>query len=237
MLAESYRVPEDRIRVVPNGADLEVFRPDTVPDPGMPRVAGDGPVIGFVGSFRRWHGTDLLIRMALEVAAARPLTRYLMVGDGPEAGAVRAALAPLGPRLVMTGRVPHDRVPGLTAAFDIGVLPETLFYGSPLKVIEWMAAGRSIVAPGYPALGDIVENGLHALLFQPGDAADFSRTVLRLVDDPALRRRLGASAAARARGTLSWTDNAARVIAACDAAIKRRAGSPAPGGTPVDTRA
>jgi glycosyltransferase involved in cell wall biosynthesis len=236
LLADTYRIPEDRIRVVPNGADLDVFRPDTVPDPGMTRAAGDGPVIGFVGSFRRWHGTDLLVRMTVEVAAARPATRFLLVGDGPEAGAVRAALAPLGPRLVMTGRVPHARVPGLTAAFDIGVLPETLFYGSPLKVIEWMAAGRSIVAPGYPALGDIIENGTHALLFRPGDAADFTRTVLRLVDDPALRHRLGESAAARARGTLSWIDNATRVVAACHAAIRRRAGRAAPAGTPIDRR-
>ena len=223
LLVDTYGVPEDRIAVVPNGADLERFHPGVRPDAEVRFPAGTGPILGFVGSFRRWHGTDLMVRMAREVGAARPAAGFLLVGDGPEAAAMQEAVRPLGGRAVMTGRVPHARVPGLTAAFDIGVLAETLFYASPLKVVEWMAAGRCIVAPGYAALGDLVEDGKEALLFRPGDAVDLVRVVLRLVDDPGLRARLAAAAAERAARALSWTENARRVLRACEGAMRARA--------------
>ena len=227
MLVEAYGLSEDRVVVAPNGADVERFRPDRPPDPIL-GPGGGGAVVGFVGSFRRWHGTDLLARTIVEVGALRPGVRFLLVGDGPEAASVRDAVRPLGDRVVMTGRVEHARIPALTAAFDIGILPETLFYGSPLKVVEWMAAGRAVVAPGYPALSDLVEDGVHALLFPPGDASALARAVLRLVDDAALRSRLGEAAAARARAHLTWTDNARRVVGACEAALRRRDLRPRP---------
>jgi glycosyltransferase involved in cell wall biosynthesis len=222
MLVETHGVPPGRIVVVPNGADLERFHPGVPGDPGVAWPEGTGPVIGFVGSFRRWHGTELLHRMIVEVAAARPRTAFLLVGDGPEWAGVRHATAPLGDRVRMTGRVPHERVPALTASFDIGVLPETLFYGSPLKVVEWMAAGRSVVAPGYPAMADLFEDGVHGLWFPPGDGRALSAAVLRLVDDPDLRARLSAAAAERARRSLSWVENARRVVGACEAAMTAR---------------
>jgi glycosyltransferase involved in cell wall biosynthesis len=223
MLVETYGLSPERITVVPNGADLERFHPAVRPDPEIRFPPGLAPVVGFVGSFRRWHGTDLMVRMVRAVGAARPAAGFLLVGDGPEAPAVREALRPLGARVVMTGTVPHARVPGLTAGFDIGVLPETLVYASPLKVVEWMAAGKSVVAPGYAALADLVEEGKEALLFRPGDADDLVRCVLRLVDDPALRARLAAAAAGRAAGRLSWRENARRVLAACETARALRA--------------
>ncbi|HET8945731.1 MAG TPA: glycosyltransferase family 4 protein [Candidatus Polarisedimenticolia bacterium] len=223
LLVDTYGLDPGRVAVVPNGADLVRFHPAVRPDPGIRFPPGTSPIIGFVGSFRRWHGTDLMVRMAREVGAARPSAGFLLVGDGPEARAVQEALRPLGARVVLTGRVPHARVPGLTAAFDIGVLPETLFYASPLKVVEWMAAGRSVVAPGYEALGDLVEDGKEAILFRPGDGDDLVRSVLRLVDDPALRARLAAAASARAAQRLSWSENARRVLVACEAARARAA--------------
>jgi glycosyltransferase involved in cell wall biosynthesis len=234
LMVRNYKVNPERVTVVPNGADLSRFRPDAIPDPEVTWPAGAGPVIGFVGSFRTWHGTGMLAAMVREIARARPATCFLLVGDGPELAAVRAALGSLGPRVRFTGRVPHGRVPGLTAAFDIGVLPETLFYGSPLKVVEWMAAGRGIVAPGYAALADIVEDGAHALTFRPGDAGEFTRAVLRLVDDAGLRSRLGRAAALKASTSLSWADNARRVVGACHQAVLRRAGrdsTTSPGGS------
>ena len=223
MLVEAHGIPPERVVVVPNGADLDRFHPGVPPDPTIVWPPARGPVIGFVGSFRRWHGTERLVRMISQVAAARPQTAFLLVGDGPEWAEVRDAVAPLGDRVVMTGRVSHDRVPALTASFDIGVLPETLFYGSPLKVVEWMASGRSVVAPGYPAMADLIEDGVHGLCFPPGDGGAFASAVLQLVDDPALRTRLGAAAAERARRSLSWVDNARRVVAACEAARARLA--------------
>ncbi len=184
---------------------------------GAASGAGEA-VVGFVGSFQKFHGVELLAEMALRVAAQRPRVRFLLVGDGPGAAQARRRLAPLGDQVVATGSVPHAAVPGLVAAFDIGVLPETSFYACPLKVIEWMAAGKAVVAPRYGPLHEVLEDGEDGLLFPPRDVAALVETVVRLVDRPALRRRLGAAAARRAAASLAWEDNARRVIAVLDQA-------------------
>jgi glycosyltransferase involved in cell wall biosynthesis len=215
-LAARHGVPADRFAVVPNGADVDLFRPDLAPDPAA--GAGGGPVVGFVGSFERWHGTGLLARMMLEVGRVRPAVRFVLVGDGPELAAVRDTVAPLDGRVLLTGRVSHARVPGLVAAFDVGVVPDSGFYMSPLKVMEWMAAGKAVVAPGHGPLREVIEDGVHGLLFPPGSLDGLVSAVLRVVDDAALRRSLGAAAAARARGALTWRDNARAVVAACEGA-------------------
>ncbi len=147
--------------------------------------------------------------------------RFLLVGDGPGAMAARCRLSPLGARVMATGAMPHAEVPGLVAAFDIGVLPETSFYACPLKVIEWMAAGKAVVAPRRGPLGEMLADGEEGLLFPPRDVDAMVAAVLRLVDRPALRLRLAAAAAARASASLSWTDNARRVVAVLDQARNR----------------
>ncbi len=93
----------DKIVAVPNGADLTRFRPLTPASPLAQRLlaaaaaeGARGPVIGFAGSFQKFHGIDLLIEMMLAVGATRPAARFLLAGDGPGAARVRQGVAPLG---------------------------------------------------------------------------------------------------------------------------------------------
>ena len=113
----------------------------------------------------------------------------------------------------------HEQVPGWVACFDIGILAETGFYMSPLKLFEWMAAGRAIGAPNYAPSAEIIENETHGLLFAQGDQNDLVAAVLRLVDEPEFRRSLGSAAADRVRSNLTWNDNARRVLAVCERAL------------------
>jgi glycosyltransferase involved in cell wall biosynthesis len=217
---ERYGADPGKIVVAPNGADHDLFRSDVPPDPEVAN-GKPGVVIGFVGSFHKWHGTLLLARMIRAVAAARPSARFLLVGDGPEASDVRGLIAELGDRVIWLGRVPHARIPALVASLDIGVMPESNFYGSPLKVIEWMAAARAVVAPDYAPLRDVIDSNTHGLLFPPGDLQALTSSIIRLIDEPALRESLGRAASARVRAELSWTANAQRVVLACRAARQR----------------
>jgi len=123
----------------------------------------------------------------------------------------------------MTGGVPHERVPRLVASFDIGVLPDTSFYACPLKIVEWMAAGRAVVAPRYGPVEELLEDGVQGVLFEPRDLDGLVGAVLRLVDRPRLARELGTAAALRAHGALGWTDNARRVVGTLQEAIARSA--------------
>src|SRR5262249_53766480 len=224
-LIARHGVEGSRITVVPNGADIHRFDPAT---PAAPALAGRVPTVGFVGSFQKWHGCDVLADLIHAVAARRSDVRFVLVGDGPERAALEDSVRVLGPRVVFTGVVPHDAVPGIVAGFDVGVMPESNFYGSPLKVIEWMAAGRAVVAPRYRPLEDVVDGGgARPPLRAAGPRAEGGEEgmvggVLALLDDPGRRRALSEAAAARVRAEFTWEHNARRVLGACEQAVAHR---------------
>lgn len=221
-LVKKHRVEPTKFTANPNGADLDRFHPGIPVDPDLPtELVEGGPVVGFVGSFETWHGSGLLAHMAREVGRQRPSSRFLFVGDGPERRHLLSATADLGSRAHLTGWVDHRRVAGLIAAFDIGVVAEAGFYMSPLKVVEWMAAGRAVVAPRYGPLEELIDDGVHGLLFPPKDPDALIQCVLRLLDDGELRQRLGEAAHGRVRSSLTWRHNAERALAVAEQTLER----------------
>jgi glycosyltransferase involved in cell wall biosynthesis len=98
-------------------------------------------------------------------------------------------------------------VPGYLAAADILVSPHAPvagFIGSPIKIFEYMASGRAIVASRLAQIAEILEHEHTALLTEPGSAADLCEALRRLVDDSSLRARLGAAARDQARSRHTW---------------------------------
>lgn len=219
-------VPRDRIEVIPNGIDLADFPAPAAEDPAAEQ---ETLTLGFVGFVRDWHGLDRVVR-AIAAWQGSPRLGLLVVGEGPARPGLEALAAELGiaERVRFTGLAERDAVPGLIAGFDIALQPASVAYASPLKVFEYMAAGRAIVAPDQPNLREVLEDGRTALLFDPEDPEAFWRAVLRLTEDAALRRRLGEAARAEIlRRDLTWAGNARRVAALAEAEIARRAaGSP-----------
>jgi glycosyltransferase involved in cell wall biosynthesis len=114
----------------------------------------------------------------------------------------------------MTGVVAREHIMDHVAAFDIALQPHVVAYASPLKLFEYMALGCAIVAPDTANIREILTHEESALLFAPGDAASFSAALKRLIADPDLRKRLGASARATIdTRDLTWDANARRVEA------------------------
>ena len=140
--------------------------------------------------------------------------RLLAVGDGPARVGIERLAEQLGvaDRVEILGVVGRDDVTQHIAGFDIALQPNVMPYASPLKLFEYMALGRAIVAPDTPNIREILEHEKTALLFAPGDVDAFRQCVSRLCADQALRRRLGeaASAAIEARSFL-WDRNAERI--------------------------
>jgi glycosyltransferase involved in cell wall biosynthesis len=202
-------VHPDRIEVVPNGIDPAAFadlpaRPDA-PDP---------LALGFVGFVRDWHGLDAVIS-AMADHVGSPRLDLVVVGDGPARPALERQAAALGiaDRVRFTGLAPHQDVPRLVAGFDIALQPRAVAYASPLKIFDYMAAGRAIVAPDQPNIREILTDGETALLFDPASADALWQTVLRFAGDAALRTRLGAAARLEIeRRRYTWGGNAARLI-------------------------
>ncbi len=199
-----------RVAVIPNGIDPRRF----ASLPGRP--AGDTPlVLGFVGFVRSWHGLDAVIS-AMAADDASPALRLVVVGDGParpELESLTATLA-LGDRVSFSGLAAREAVPELVAGFDIALQPKVVAYASPLKVFEYMAAGRAIVAPDQPNIREVLTHGETALLFDPAEGGSVWRAIQRLVADPGLRQRLGEAARAEiTRRDYTWERNAERIVA------------------------
>jgi glycosyltransferase involved in cell wall biosynthesis len=202
-------VPAGRIEVVPNGIDPEAY----AALPARPEAA-EPVVLGFVGFVRDWHGLDGVIAATAAHAATR--LQLVVVGDGPALPALRLQAAELGiaDRVRFTGLADHAAIPGLVAGFDIALQPRVVAYASPLKLFEYMAAGKAIVAPDQPNIREVLVDGETALLFDPAQEGAMWQAISRLAGDASLRTRLGGAAREEiARRDYTWRGNAQRVAA------------------------
>jgi glycosyltransferase involved in cell wall biosynthesis len=213
-------VPDDRILVNPNGVDPEQFQPAADTSELRRRLGlGSAVVVGFSGTFGVWHGIPTLAAAVQHVLEARPRARFLLVGDGP----LRSLTQP-SDRVRLTGMVPHAEMPAYLAACDILVSPHGRqadggeFFGSPTKLFEYMAAGRAIVASAVGQIAQVLEHETSALLVPPDDPQALTDAILRLVDDPVLRARLGQRAREEALRKHTWRQNAERLLASCSPA-------------------
>jgi glycosyltransferase involved in cell wall biosynthesis len=200
--------------VTRNGVDLEKFLPTNSELAKTSLGLPSGPVLGFVGYVREWHGLDRIVSMMAE----RPTlskTILLIVGDGPARPELLRLAKKLGisDRLHFTGIAKHEALPQIISAFDIALQPEVTAYASPLKLFEYMALGRAIVAPARSNILEILENGVDGLLYSPGDNRALADALERLISDPELRARLGAAAARKiVEFDMTWRGNARRVV-------------------------
>jgi glycosyltransferase involved in cell wall biosynthesis len=114
--------------------------------------------------------------------------------------------------LTITGIVGRDQVAAHVAAFDIALQPAVVDYASPLKLFEYMALGRPVVAPAQPNIMEVLTNEEDAILFDPRDPRGLACAVERLCRDAGLRRRIGDAARRTIQSRrLTWADNAKRV--------------------------
>ncbi len=215
-------VEAERILVLPNGVDTGRYHPGADGGPVRRRLGIEGRiVVGFIGTFGAWHGAPVLARAASIVLKERPGCRVLFVGDGPERARTEAIVreSGLGDRVLFTGLVPQDEGPAHLAAMDILAAPHvpnpdgTRFFGSPTKLFEYMAMGKSIVASRLEQIGEVLEDGRTGILVPPADDASLAHAIVRLIDSPDMRERLGAAARLRALERHTWGANAKALVA------------------------
>ena len=164
-------VLKQKIVVTSNGVDLKVFRSEAgTVKPSLPIGFLQGPILGFVGYIRDWHGLPLMVEL-LAKDEALATARLLVVGDGPGRVALerRAKELGLSDRVHVTGIVARDQLVPYICAFDIALQPEVTAYASPLKLFEYMALGRAIIAPDAQNIREILSNDSNSLLFEPDD--------------------------------------------------------------------
>ncbi|HEX4805839.1 MAG TPA: glycosyltransferase [Conexibacter sp.] len=176
-------LPAGSVRDVANGVPPAHAEP-------LPRTLA-GPVVGSLGRLTDQKGYDALVR----ALPALPEATLVLVGDGPERGALEALAAELGvaERLLVTGWTADAR--RWLPTFDAFALP-SLWEGMPLVILEAMHAGLPVVASDVGSVAEAVADGETGFVVAPGDEAALRERLGRLLRDPALRARMGARARA-----------------------------------------
>lgn len=211
-----------RTAVIPDGTRADAGASGCPP----PEITGRRAVVGYAGHLYAWKGVDVL----LDALARLPGVDGLIVGGHerePDLARLRARAAELdvADRVRFTGLVPPADVAARLRQTDVLVLPNpesaiATRFTSPLKLFEYMAACRPIVASDLPAIREVLRDGETALLARPGDPQSLASAVRRLIDDRALAGRLAEAARARVLD-FTWDRRAARI----DALVREVAGT------------
>lgn len=214
---EAQGIDACKILVLPNAVDAEDCR---LPADGAEvrrRWQIDRTVnIGFAGWFVSWHRLDLLLEAFARLSGREPALRLVLIGEGELGGELAATAKRLGAadKVVFTGAVSHAAMPAHIAAMDICVVPHSNEYRSPIKLFEYMAQGKAVVAPRTEPIAMVLRHGENGLMFEPGSAAGLQATLEQAVRSPELRSRLGAQARADVLARHTWTRNAEAVLKA-----------------------
>lgn len=191
--------PDAHVHLLPNGVEFARFASAA---PAELAQADGRVLVGFIGSMKAWHGVIDLLEAFARVAGRPEQPMLLLVGHGPdEEAARRRAQAPdLNGRVLLTGSVAHAAVPSLIRRLDIAVAPyidSGDFYFSPLKIMEYLAAGRPVIYPNLGELEGLV--GDAGLVYPAGDVTALADRLQQLIANAGLRARLGVCASWRAQ--------------------------------------
>jgi glycosyltransferase involved in cell wall biosynthesis len=190
-------------------------------------LASDELALGYL---QRWEriavhrsAEDLLCQLMGRLPSAR--VRLVLIGGGSELENVKRRMAEdarVGDKVNFVGQVPHDEVPSYLAALDIALLPAHESFTSPLKVFEYMAAAKPVVAPALPNIMEIIKDGETGLLFPPGNVEAMASHVLRLIAAPEQRRVLGEAARSEVLAKYTWEANARRLTQIAEEVLDAR---------------
>lgn len=219
---KSENIPEDRILLVPNGVDCDLFDPDMTSLEVRTRFGLiDKVVVGYAGLFAAYHNLDFLIRTTNFISQSIPNIHFLLVGDIRD-GELRDMARELGieDRFTITGRVPHIEVPLYLNAMDICVLPGTLPYMSPLKIYEYMAMGKPVIAPnGNSTTETVIIPNKNGLLFEAGNENSLAKAIILLAKKPELMREMGAESRRFVKSNFTWYHQTKGLFHAFEAAL------------------
>jgi glycosyltransferase involved in cell wall biosynthesis len=194
---QRHNIEPEKIAVITNGADIVNL--NDAPDSELQNQLGikkTDNVVGFIGSMHHWHGVADVPQLIDRVLAEFENTVFLFVGKG---GALENDLhqslsKKYSDRVIFTGHVDNERAPDYIRLFTVAIAPYPkidLFYFSPMKVFEYMAAGKAIIASRIGQIKEVIQDGENGVLCEPGNIADLQTKLIELLKDQPRQRKLG----------------------------------------------
>jgi glycosyltransferase involved in cell wall biosynthesis len=204
------------VTVIPNGVSPSDFSASP-----LPSRDGREPVLLYIGTLADWQGLDIVIKALPKILEQQPV-RLHIVGRGRSRQ--RKMLAKhirklgLDEHVAVQPAVPHHEIPALIASADICVAPlglndRNVTQGAcPIKVLEYMAAARPLLASNMPIVRELLREDVDGLLFSPNDPDDLARQALALLNDVELSQRLADSASQRALTKFTWHESQKKLV-------------------------
>lgn len=212
-----------RITVIPNGVSPSDFSPSP-----LPAREGRLPVLLYVGTLADWQGLDVLIKALPKILEHMPVL-LLIVGRGRsrQRKMLQKQIRKLGVEgsVTLQPAVPHHEIPALIAQADVCVAPlglndRNVTQGAcPIKVLEYMAAGRPLLASNMPIVRELVREDVDGLLFSPNDPDDLARQALTLLRDFDLSKKIAESASAHVMKKFTWHESQKKLLKVYDSLL------------------
>lgn len=206
-----------KIYVIPNAVDTAIFKPYTVMQQSLKSKfdLNSEIIVGFVGGFDKWHNFEFLLNGFADVIHRNGHNvRLILVGDGPMYNYIEQQVIEknLHGYVILAGRVAHRDIPHYIDIMDICIIPESNEYRSPIKLFEYMAMGKAVVAPRLVPIEDVATHNKDIVLFEPENKESFKNALRELIDDAGKRELLGRAAMKTVQEKHTWQRNAEKII-------------------------
>ena len=219
-LVESFKISPAKVSVVINGFDRDLFSRSFEESEIRAQYGIDRkPIVAFVGSFEPWHGVNLLISSFRRINVRYPTSGLLIIGEGAGRANALTLASNLGldDKVNFLGRLPQKEVAAVLSIANVLVAPYPFHHGdivgTPLKLLEYMASGKGIIASTAP-IHEIIKHGVTGLRVPPADTDALADAILKLLDDEALCASLGRNAEQQSQ-QYSWNnvvENLSKII-------------------------
>ena len=205
--------------VIPNGVDINKFNPKRFDKELLKDKLGlkGKIVIGYVGSYKRWHGLDVAIDMIQSLSRKTANYHLLLIGNGPCFTSIKKKIIDKNLDCFVTqiNYIPHTDVAEHIASFDYALMSYPnidSFYFSPLKMFEYMAAGIPVVASDFPFWQEIIERHNCGICVDPHNPQEIAKAVNTLLTDNELAAAMGANGRRAVEEVYNWQNEERKLL-------------------------
>jgi len=212
-ILEHYTIEEDKIRIIPNGVDVEKFKPTDSVASKRQFGFGDEPMVLFVGSLVPRKGLPYLVEAAKKVVKQQADTKFVIVGDGPLRKQLDESLNKAGllSNFVFLGNIKENQLSAVYSAADVFVLP-SIQEGQGIVLLEAQACGKPVVAFGEGGVYEAVRDKETGFLVDLGNTESLADNLLKFLADESLRQKMGAAGRRFVTENFTWDLCAKRML-------------------------
>ena len=214
------RIHPKKVKVitVPNGVPenwkKKMVSPETISNLRKKYNLEGKKVVCFVGGLVEWHNFRLLLEAFKRVVNTDESSLLMFVGEGPMREYIlqKAKELDVSQNLLFIGNVPHEEIPVYLELSDVLVIPEVNEFRSPIKLFEYMAAGKPVVAPQKPAIESVIKEGINGMMFESRNVSSFARALIEVIRNRADAQKIGQNAKMTVFSNYTWEKHSKLIL-------------------------